>query len=1419
MRIIHFSDFHLQGDQIKRAETIVERMLEAIKPLHQQKPVDLIVFSGDLIDKGGKEFNVPKMENGFNQFKATVIDRMLGELGLPANRFVFAPGNHDVNQKAETKDDDDKLTEELKDQKAVDVFVHRKDVADKIPRIKEYNTFRDGYWKMVPDVEMESSPLQLGIKIKIGSLTVGFNCLNTAWRCFNSDTDNGIILTGKSQITDMRDFFNDCDLRFAIAHHMPVFMNHFESGDLVKVIARNYDAVFYGHTHEEEGKYESRPEGSCFIFNSPGTLCGNISATEPYKNGFMVIDYEQDEHYVEARWYWQNENEDFVQNRNYAGTGVWKHNIPGSRTLKPLAVSLFKIKKTIGFLPNDKTADSIEKLRNPANKTIQLVALSGIGKTRILQEAFDDGVVRPNSYYCEYSDDVTGLMYDIDELLLSHNGEDGLIVLDNCPNEIIESAASKRDAYDSNFRIIGVNNEYYDRKSLKVNDALQIVIKQDDMRDKVNEYIRQNTPDINGNTTIRDQITQLADGFPGMAIELVEAYKEEKGVDIHRVDYLVKKMLKFKAGHAEDHEIAMRTLALFKPFPYKVNNKEVYKFLRNNEHITPLFGKSPEEKRSIFSQVIGQHDGSLIECTESWLNVRPFPLAVWLVDKWFGEDNDEERMDEIMSDIAGLDDNSRHVVVEGMYERLRYMKESADAQDMVARLMAENGSFCNEKVVCSDMGSRLFLGMSSVNPVAVAKCLKHVLFPQSIEWLRENLTDHSRRNIIWALEKLCFDANSYPYAVWVLARLAIAENETWDNNACAQLTQLFHIALPGTEVPLLERLNTLKSVFVAGEEYKNITLDCISGAFYNGQFVRMGDSAKFGLESKSDYSPISYNEISDYWIGCRDILMEWIGKDTTTIQRISKIAVSHVMQWAFDGMLEKMMPLIDKCLEANNWKWDELYDVLLKIRDTRLERIYSANFIAHYKLVKEEVRPKTFCQKLKDARQKVYDQDLRGGDVLAYEKTLMEPLAKEFIDGEYYRKEDEVAAIVFDDQFLDMWFSPSLRKIMTSEQLDEILSIFQNIVKQYDKDDFRSGFMFRFCYDFRDTDNVRRFFESIINDGYSGLYVRFLAHCETDDFASYKQLKDAIDKKLIQENSIDLYIDNVTLYTKEQILNLLKRVREEYPSHIVSLMSFVIRRQYNDEFYTESDVQPVVKQLVLDYPLTGQEKAHLDFEYGRFVAFMLERTHDDAFALAMGKKVIDAYNETWMHNKLDGIFTELFRDYLDIIWDVFMQAFVSEEKPGFYVQIRDEIGSGFGFGIGPMFQYGDERIMAMCKEYPNQAPVRVAEMIPVFTPAAFKTIGIQENVKAERFSDLFIWLLDNYADQEGVLEGLHANLGSYSWTGSVIPLINRKIKCFEQIKEHNNPVVREWVEKCLDELQREYSDERNREEYMRLHYS
>ena len=569
MRIIHFSDFHLDYEQIQRSKDLVSRLIKTLVQVHQDKAIDVIVFSGDLIDRAGRNFPAPKMKNGFEKFEEIVIHPIISTLGLPTNRFIFTLGNHDVDQKADDKRSNTILTKKLRDIAEVDRFINQTDLEDKIPRITEYNKYRNDYWsRNKGDAEIDTTPLQIGIKLDINGVKVGFNCLNTAWRCYDSQTDIGTIVTGKSQITRERSFFSDCQLTFTVGHHLPSMMNAFESVDLEKVMAVNYEAAFFGHTHNDDGKLITRPQGSCFFFTAPGTLTWNIGEKSIFSNGFMVVDYEKGENYVDAQKYTQNENEDFVRDNNYGDKGVWHEQLPGSSVMRTMANSLFLQKKEEQFYSNAYIDGIIKDLRNPKNDTIHFVALSGLGKTRIIREAFDDGKPHPNYYYCEFSDAESIVLYDIDLLFADHSDQDGVLVLDNCPNNLLFKAIEKRNNYGSRFRIIGVNNAFYDRQGVRNAVSLQIELKPDHIRDKVNWFIEQNIHVVNGDISVRDQIKRIADGYPGMANLLVKEYRNSKGVNIHTVDHLVTKLLKFDPTMNGNDKIAMQSLALFQPCPY-----------------------------------------------------------------------------------------------------------------------------------------------------------------------------------------------------------------------------------------------------------------------------------------------------------------------------------------------------------------------------------------------------------------------------------------------------------------------------------------------------------------------------------------------------------------------------------------------------------------------------------------------------------------------------------------------------------------------------------------------------------------------------------------------------------------------------------------------------------------------------------
>ena len=1415
MRIIHFSDFHLDYEQITRCENLIDRMIHALQQVHQEKAIDVIVFSGDLIDRAGCNFPAPKMRNGFEEFEKVVVDPIVSALGLAKNRFVFTLGNHDVDQKADTQRKNTALKKKLGNEAEVDRFINQKDVEAKIPRIAEYNKFRNDYWNSNKgEAEVDATPLQIGIKLDINGQKIGFNCLNTAWRCFDSKTDIGTIVTGKSQITRERSFFNDCQLTFAVGHHLPSMMNTFESVDLEKFLAANYDACFYGHTHSGDGKMIIRPQGSCFFFIAPGTLTWNISEEAVFENGFMVVDYEKSDNYLDAQKYYQDENENFIRDNNYGDKGVWHRQLPGSSLMRTMENSLFLQKKDEQFYSNAYIDGIISELTNPKNATIHFVALSGLGKTRIVRESFDDGHKHANYFYCEFSDAESVILYDIDSLLVDHRGEDGLIVLDNCPNELLLKVIEKRNSYNSKFRIIGINNSFYDRQGVRNAVSLQITLTQDNVRDIVEDYIGLNIPVVNGDTSVRDQIMRIADGFPGMANLLVKEYRNSKDINIHTVDVLVKKLLKFDPDMRGDDKTVMQSLALFQPCPYQAPYKEAFKYIRENENITPLFGRSTTEKRHLFNKTINKHDNSLIEITACWLSVRPFPLAVWLVSKWFEEDNDEERIEEIVADIEKQEKGIYEVLKEGLYKRLEYMKDSADAQSLIYRLTnGPKASFCNEKVVCSDLGSRLFLAMSSVNPVAIAHCLNTVLIPKAIDWVKENVNGDIRRNLVWALEKLCFDGNSYRDASKVMALFAVAENEKWGNNASGLFKQLFHIYLPGTEATFEERIETLEYLLLAGPDYQELLLDSLDRAFDNGHFVRDGSGAKFGLETKTDYAPKTNKEIIDYWMACSGIILQVLEKDETTLSRISKIIVNHTVRWSMDGMLARLFPMIEQVASKNGEDWGELYTAMSRTNTKHLN-FYPEGFLKQYEAFKNNIKPKSFCQKLKDARQQIinnYDTPIEKR--IEKEKTIFRPLAEEFVNGKVYESKHEIALLTEDKDYSDIWFSPTLKEYMNEDQVKAIMDTFMSLILEKGGDSYRSNFLFSFCYVFKESEAFAIFMNQIIGYGLGDLYMRLISHCETENYTSYSMMRKEMEEGRLGADTPVKYLNYVSVPFQHQLCELIKRFRKDYPELHDELMDYVVRHQFDKEMFKDIEVFSIIKELILEYEIKRDTDRNI-IEYSRFIADILEHYHDDILAAKLNRKLMQALKKEFLHTNLEGIYPILVKNYTKAIWRDFSRAFKDNKYFLFIYQIKDEIGSGSGFGSGPLFQIERKKVEYLCIKHPDYAPHIIAEMCPIF-----RYDPEMDKIEGSAFHSWVYWLLDNFGNQDAVLDGLHANMCSFAWSGSVIPLLERRKECLEKIIKHPRVEVGKWAELCIKEVDEEYTRENNREEYMRLHYN
>ena len=105
-------------------------------------------------------------------------------------------------------------------------------------------------------------------------------------------------------------------------------------------------------------------------------------------------------------------------------------------------------------------------------------------------------------------------------------------------------------------------------------------------------------------------------------------------------------------------------------------------------------------------------------------------MAIWLVKKWL-ETNDIVKVANLLKQQSS---SIATTLISSMSRRLEEMRGNTLAEAMVDELAKDSSSdFCKEEVVCSDLGSRLFLALTVVNPVVICRIISRVINKLSCE--------------------------------------------------------------------------------------------------------------------------------------------------------------------------------------------------------------------------------------------------------------------------------------------------------------------------------------------------------------------------------------------------------------------------------------------------------------------------------------------------------------------------------------------------------------------------------------------------------------------------------------------------------------------------------------------------------------
>lgn len=322
IRILHLTDFHLNNKTLKDWNDFMKvPFLNKIEEIDNTQKIDLIVFTGDLIDQAGKDFG--SVTNGLECFSENVIFPILEKLELDISRFIICPGNHDINRNADKSFVHNGLTSDLKSIDAINTFTNTsEDDYDGIQRIKEYKDFELELYKATED--KIHSKFKFSIKLNINGKSVGISSLNSSWRCYG-DNDRKNILLGENQINDNYQFIKECDLKIALMHHQLDWLSDVESKIVKSHISSNYDLIFSGHVHETDAELVQNLTGTSLRIVSPSGLNQIREKDSNYINGFSLLDYGSDN---KCHFFKYNHTQKiFVDNTEVCDKGVFKIDI------------------------------------------------------------------------------------------------------------------------------------------------------------------------------------------------------------------------------------------------------------------------------------------------------------------------------------------------------------------------------------------------------------------------------------------------------------------------------------------------------------------------------------------------------------------------------------------------------------------------------------------------------------------------------------------------------------------------------------------------------------------------------------------------------------------------------------------------------------------------------------------------------------------------------------------------------------------------------------------------------------------------------------------------------------------------------------------------------------------------------------
>ena len=1032
----------------------------------------------------------------------------------------------------------------------------------------------------------------------------------------------------------------------------------------------------------------------------------------------------------------------------------------------------------------------------------RIVGLAGIGKSRLVLEGLGDeqSTVTELVLYAVASSEPGNIIDTIQGLADSQLR--AVVVVDECSPELHRTLGRIVRQQGSELSLITLDDEMtgsLGSETRPMDEAPDAVVGAILDRIQPRPYAMD-----------RDRLMRFSQGFPEIAVNVASTWEDERRIPLTDDDLVDNFVL---GRDIREREVRSRAAAVVAAFGHvgmhpsvAEQRRELASFARSVSEQDLYFGV-----RSLRERGVARRRGRFAV-------IEPRPIALRLAERQWGMEWDAERWDELLGGDTTTDLKIAAAKI------LALLNSSSVAKEVVSHVLRRGGPFADADRLLQPGPMRVLEKLAEIDERAVSECIDRGLVQVAdLKSIRGDV----RRSLVEVACRIAFSPVTFPEGARLLLRLAVAENETWANNATGSFESLFPSRLGNTAADGTARLKVLE---VAGRTNNACQRALVVKALVAGteteHFHRMmGAESRGALPSLQPWQPSTRQEEFDYVRSCAERLIEFaVGNDA--VARTARSNLGKILRGLVrSGYIETVEQAV-AAVSSEFDSWSEATESLglVLANDSATAPL---SIVKRVRSLLDRLQPRDLASRVRefvtampwhypcDERLDLDEQQKRQNDIvgsIALEVAAQPQLRHTMLPS--LSKGRQRKTFEFGDALAQRVAGPQ-------EWLESILLALRAVPIDDQDPQLLAGFLCGLAKsNVMQARQAKRRVTDACEIRHHFVYICAAMGVESDD----------IEVVTAMLKSRDLPIHYLDHWTRGELQELPQSVLSPMLAELVQhsrdgywmSIKMVYREERKQDEYLELGVP--IRELLDGYvrwgPRGGHGQSMDDFYFGRVLGQILDGGRLDAearnAALALATEFVrtqgpDLENASdsdrvWRQDGFSSLLRRLLSEFPDITWPLVGGAITSSKIVAWRMKFTLGTPTSIHRPEEPIIlSLPEETLLAWCRAHRETAPAFACGVVPILATSSGQS--------GERtLHPLMRRLIDEFGDREDVQDAVISNLHHYTLWGSESTYFAAYIPAFQSLETHPDANIQRWAERCIRGLRKSVEEAKRRDE-------